>query len=729
MAPKKSAPKPKAAGRGKKNVLMAQPAGAASVGDDQANKRARLGSKYFSAADTNSNAQLMGQSFQGMDNSTILTTVLKRSSTWPSALQQKLAQSPQGFLLLILEKVIEARDREQGGLIENAPPLEIGKEGDHGWAVGWETTVCMQAYSDPKARKVQTCLNFFAIDLLSVRSGVEPDLGVILDYYKFFYPEPRDLFGVFECVFKVADPHSVAKQNLQPPPRCLQLVSSVIPAWAAICGMFATLVEQPERMKEWLRPVRSAVVRIHNPQHDTDACSIEIFADQALHTKHKTQTLNVLDKGRVLTEVKSKLQGSSSIPAMVSWLKERDWSDPSTAYDSVNVVTLLLKAHACFNQDDIVKAAVRENIFLCGQDFYFRHSWKVEAIMGFLPSTESRLVTEFLQFSTLACKRGDLANGEVGVGAMRSKNKVNPKTKEKEVEMGIVACIGFRAEIINDLKQKYDLGPVLEPIFANPWAFDKYFPSQKEVRAMAALGHTLQADGLWRNKVKCHLGLKLADELKLLFGGDKDEQIIESYALLAISKPTLHQLIEKPPLAQIYQNLDLALQRDKEEEAANAEGQIKNGDATAKQTSAIGSAADAALPQKTELEEKESDAMQHAMLKRVGLLNFKVLSPDASVTEIQDTAQELEGPGPFTFGKGIQLRGFDCSGFGEAKDKPWDKECDLSSYGQRRVQALSKSAKKGDIAAVACGSNPHVSQSVDAQLASVKSTVTGKQKL
>ena len=35
-------------------------------------------------------------------------------------------------------------------------------------------------------------------------------------------------------------------------------------------------------------------------------------------------------------------------------------------------------------------------------------------------------------------------------------------------------------------------------------------------------------------------------------GGDRDEQIIESYALLAIFKPTLHQLIEKPPLAQIY---------------------------------------------------------------------------------------------------------------------------------------------------------------------------------
>ena len=194
---------------------------------------------------------------------------------------------------------------------------------------------------------------------------------------------------------------------------------------------------------------------------------------------------------------------------------------------------------------------------------------------------------------------------------------------------------------------------------------------------------------------------------------------------------TFQQFSERVPLPKIIAQLDLAVQRDADDaKAAAAASQAAvvassgPGDGGLAPSvgsdpqSGVGSAHDTGPEPK--VVSKAAQAMQHAMLARANCVSFKVLPGDASASEINDAAGELVKPGPFAFGKSVQMLVVDVTCFGETLQFPWQKEPDLSPHAIRRIQCGAKMAKTGDIIVVACGSRFDTAQQVEILLQQVK---------
>ena len=190
----------------KKGAMAEKRAGAETSAEQSAGKHARLepvNADFFSVEEKDA-IQKKQES-----NDELHQAMFRRGSDdWQTPWARSLAQSPGAIMRVVLSRVIDALSKAHGSPIENAKPLSMADQ-DSGWAIAWATEACLRSYADPISAKVHTSVNLFAIDLLHVSAGHDPDIGVVVEQQAFCFSEPTDLAMTYDCVFKVSDPEEV----------------------------------------------------------------------------------------------------------------------------------------------------------------------------------------------------------------------------------------------------------------------------------------------------------------------------------------------------------------------------------------------------------------------------------------------------------------------------------------------------------------------------------------
>ena len=74
-----------------------------------------------------------------------------------------------------------------GSAIEDAPPLSAEEKG---WTGMWDMPHCLNSLNDESVMKYQVATNHFAVDMLHMLIGAEPDWQMVVEMSDFAFKRP-----------------------------------------------------------------------------------------------------------------------------------------------------------------------------------------------------------------------------------------------------------------------------------------------------------------------------------------------------------------------------------------------------------------------------------------------------------------------------------------------------------------------------------------------------------